>query len=495
MVSILLATVLSGRLLVENAGFEAANAANDGPKGYALSGGARWFQAGYDDEYTSTGVAFNSHQSPTASISQRVAVDPSQGKWLRFTFRALAEGDFKVPEDGLWMKLEFASGASSCDSAERLIYREIESDRKIYAVNGNNGRNGGEVWRTYELEELIPFDDVNSVQISVGMRGGTGKAVQGSYLFLDDFQLEQRSASWTGKGEPQAQNFTPSQVTTDGLTQLGGRWFYKAIPGESTRRVVVTEENSDRLFYQSHRLINPFRGNMTSWLRAGHLSSRGQKVTQDKFLPNSVTLTFEGDGFMKVSTHNIPNHPTAKFPDTYGTQGYNPNSIQEIIRTYKLALNPKPNPQATSYDDNQNALPGGAIGVAVNGVVFYNPFDAGRMDASNIMDRCCGHPSPDNRYHYHKYPICINTSFVDKGQEHSPVIGFAFDGFPIYGPYESAGVMAKDSATNKLNGFNAHFDEIRGWHYHVSPGKFPYLLGGFYGTVESSNLDGPPARR
>ena len=495
MFAVLLAMVSGGNLLAENPGFEVANSANDGPKGYVLSGGAKWFRAGYDDEYTSTGVAFNSKESAQAVVSQRVAVDPAQGKWLRFTFRALAEADFTVPESGLWMKMEFASGSSSRDSAERLIYREIESDRKIFASNGNYGKNGGEVWRTYELEELIPFDDVDSVQISVGMKEGTGRQVQGSYLFIDDFQLEQRTASWTGKQAPQAQEHPASLQTTENLTPLGGRWFYLSRPGESTRRVIVTEENSDRLFYQSHRLINPFRGNMTSWLKPGHLNTNGQKVTKEKLIPDSVTLTFEGDGYMKVTTHNIPNHPTAKFPDTYGTQGYNPNSIQEIVRTYKLALDPKPNIRATSYDDDQNALPMGAVGVAVNGVVFYNPFDAGRMDASNIMDRCCGHPSPDNRYHYHKYPICINTSFVDKGQEHSPVIGFAFDGFPIYGPYESAGIMAKDSTINKLNGFNAHFDETRGWHYHVSPGRFPHLLGGFFGIVESSNFDGPPGRR
>jgi hypothetical protein len=100
-------------------------------------------------------------------------------------------------------------------------------------------------------------------------------------------------------------------------------------------------------------------------------------------------------------------------------------------------------------------------------------------DASSIMDRCCGHPSPDNRYHYHKYPICVNTPFVDKGNAHSPVIGFALDGLPVYGPYEEADVMARDSKTNPLNAFNAHYDAVRGWHYHVTPGKFPYIIGGY----------------
>jgi hypothetical protein len=143
------------------------------------------------------------------------------------------------------------------------------------------------------------------------------------------------------------------------------------------------------------------------------------------------------------------------------------------------------------------ALPMGATGVAINGVAFYNPFDAGMQDATGIMDRCCGHPSPDNRYHYHKYPICVNTPFVDKGEAHSPLIGFAFDGLPIYGPYEMAGVMAKDSTDHPLNAFNAHYDDLRGWHYHVTPGKFPYVIGGYFAQPDLADFErmGPPVGR
>ena len=139
--------------------------------------------------------------------------------------------------------------------------------------------------------------------------------------------------------------------------------------------------------------------------------------------------------------------------------------------------------------DRNRALPMGPIGIAVNGIPFFNPFDAGMRDASNIMDYCCGHPNPDNLYHYHKYPICVNTPFVDKGDAPSEVIGFAFDGLPIYGPYQEAGIMAKDSTTHPLNAFNACYDPVRGWHYHVTPGKFPYIIGGYFGKVEASNID------
>ena len=68
------------------------------------------------------------------------------------------------------------------------------------------------------------------------------------------------------------------------------------------------------------------------------------------------------------------------------------------------------------------------------------------------LDRCCGHPSPGIEYHYHKYPVCVKSPWTDDGTAHSPLIGFAFDGFPIYGPYEAAGELAKDStATRSTN--------------------------------------------
>ena len=96
--------------------------------------------------------------------------------------------------------------------------------------------------------------------------------------------------------------------------------------------------------------------------------------------------------------------------------------------------------------ENKRALPMGPIGVAVNGVVFFNPFDhIAEADAVWRLDRCCGHPSPNSQYHYHKYPVCVNTPWADDGTGHSPLIGFAFDGFPVYGPYEAAGELAKDS--------------------------------------------------
>ena len=121
-------------------------------------------------------------------------------------------------------------------------------------------------------------------------------------------------------------------------------------------------------------------------------------------------------------------------------------------------------------------------------LIFFNPFDhIEEADAVWRLDRCCGHPSPNSQYHYHKYPVCVKSPWADDGEGHSPVIGFAFDGFPVYGPYESKGLLAKNSKENPLNDFNVHQDEKRGWHYHVTPGQYPHIIGGYWGVMEEKN--------
>jgi YHYH protein len=185
-----------------------------------------------------------------------------------------------------------------------------------------------------------------------------------------------------------------------------------------------------------------------------------------------------------MQSQGYPNHPTADFPNSG-----NPNSIRVQEFTFRLPLEPRLAPQITR-------LPMGPIGVALNGVVFFNPFEQGGMNAvegySEVwLDSCCGHPQQTGVYHYHKYPTCVKSPFPDDGTRHSPVIGFAFDGFPIHGPYESDGVMAKDvDGSAALDACNGHSDVDRGYHYHVTPGRFPYVIGGYRGVPEASNNRG-----
>ena len=480
--------------LVQNPGFESSDPGTQQPLNYELKGAAFWGLLGTPLDFATHGIIFPGTAAEGGSVSQTITgLDQSKGRWLSFRFRGLAEDGFVVTGDSLKMKIEFFSkkGTNYLDCASRPLFGEIELDRQNLTGNGDFHRGGAAVWRSYELEELLPFQEVDTVRIRVAYDHGAATQPGHSSFLLDDFSVVQRSRSLTGRMDPAERISAPSstQVDASKLVSLGGRWYYEPRSGETVNPaaspLIVTEDNSDRLFYKSDRLINPFANNMTAWLRAGYKDEAGNIVTQDRFVPDNVVLTFKGDGFLTVTSKNLPNHPTARFP------GLNPSYIQEMTRTYRLPLEPVINPQAvamTDHDENR-ALPMGPVGLAVNGVVFFNPFDAGMQDASNIMDYCCGHPNPDNQYHYHKYPICVNTPFVDKGDAPSQVIGFAFDGLPLYGPYQDAGVMAKDSTTNPLNAFNACYDAVRGWHYHVTPGKFPYLIGGYFAKVEASNID------
>jgi hypothetical protein len=468
--------------LVQNSGFESVSHTAHLPDDYELKGAAFWGRLGDGMDFASDGIIFPGAAENGGAVSQVVlGIDQSKGRWLTFRFRGRAENGFTIPDDSLEMKIEFYSkkGTDYLDCASSRIYGEILTDRKNLTVNGDFHRDGAAVWRSYELEELIPFPEVDAVRISVSYAKGAATSPHHAAFLLDDFSLVQRSGSMTGKVDPavaRAGLKASPLVDESKLVPLGGRWYYEPAPGETVHAastpLTVTEENADRLFYKSDRYINPFLNNMTAWLRAGYKDEDGNLITKDRFVPDNVILIFKGDGFLTVKAKNLPNHPTARFP------GFNPNYIQEENNTYRLPLEPVLDPQAVAVDDSDrdHALPMGPIGIAVNGVVFFNPFDAQMTDASNIMDSCCGHPSPDNQYHYHKYPICVNTPFVDKGD----------------GPYQSAGVMAKDSTTHPLNAFNACYDPVRGWHYHVTPGKFPYLIGGYFAKAEPANFKAHP---
>jgi hypothetical protein len=486
--------------LVQNPGFESVDPATRLPLQYELKGAAFWGLLGTAADFATHGVVFPGDAPAGGSVSQLIShLDQSNGRWISFRFRGLAQDGFSIPDNSLRMKIDFfaKNGASYLDSAAYPIYGEVERDRQNLAINGDDHRNGAAVWRSYELEELLPFKEVDTVRVSVVYNQARATTNHDAAFLIDDFSVVQRARSLTGRQDPADRIHTSAATDIDvnALLSLGGRWYYLPSSGDQKDApkypLVITDANADQLFYKSDRLVNPFLNNMTAWRRAGYKDEAGNIVTQDQFVPDNVVLTFKGDGKLTLTSKNLPNHPTARFP------GFNPSYIQEMTRTYRLPLEPviDPNAVAVNERDAKGALPMGPCGIAVNGVVFFNPFDAGMRDASNIMDYCCGHPNPDNQYHYHKYPICVNTPFVDKGDAPSQVIGFAFDGLPIYGPYQSSGVMAKDSTTNPLNAFNACYDDVRGWHYHVTPGKFPYIIGGYFAKVEQSDIaHGPPPR-
>lgn len=453
-------------------------------------------------ERVGRGIVFSS-ANPAGSVAWKVTGlnEKALGRWYRFRIRALAEEEFEVLKDDLFLRVDFAAagGARPLDQITKSIFEQVERDRVDLHDDGTNRNLGDATWRHYALTFRLPFPEIDTVLLTVGFaNGASGK--HRSEFWISEMELTPTPPPADYAAPPKAADAKPAAPSALGsLVPIGGRWYYDPRGGAREVPERFDHTNADRLLYLNERLEAPFAGNMTAWLRAGYQDLAGNLIDEDRYIADNVVVSFTSTHLV-LKSHNLPNHPTAVFPDRWRLLDGNPNYIQEQDFTWHLPLQPKENPQRVAMDatNSNRALPGGAIGVSVNGVILHNPFDEHvKMDAVWRTDRCCGHPSPLQSYHYHKYPVCLNTPWSDDGTEHSPLIGFMFDGFPIYGPYEAAGEMAQHSQTRPLNEFNVHFDEARGWHYHVTPGKYPHLIGGFWGEVEMLNRTrrGPPPGR
>ena len=144
----------------------------------------------------------------------------------------------------------------------------------------------------------------------------------------------------------------------------------------------------------------------------------------------NVDISIE-NGFVIVEGNGIPDHDMGNFPGECA----NPNNVIAMDDRWMLPIDPSPtnNPEV----DVLNQL--GPTGIWVNGLAFYNPYDGPGNDAPATIcfDVCNNHPSPDGRLHTHQFNPCIEPY----SGGHSALIGFAFDGYPVYGPYEVDGVL------------------------------------------------------
>lgn len=156
----------------------------------------------------------------------------------------------------------------------------------------------------------------------------------------------------------------------------------------------------------------------------------------------------------------------------------NPNTIATQSLTFKIPLNPK---VATTHA----ATPLGSIGVALNGVAFFNQYAGPNNQALTgeivSFDQYYGHPQQQGQYHYHVEPLYLTTVKSTK----SGLMGFLLDGFPVYGPQEENGSVVMGSSLDAYHGHtHATIDFPAGiYHYHFTSDA-PYLNGnGFYGTA------------
>ena len=186
----------------------------------------------------------------------------------------------------------------------------------------------------------------------------------------------------------------------------------------------------------------------------------------------SGTRSLSGNGLPK--SHNVGTFPVQQDDPAY-QYDRNPNRIAANPLSEDLPANPRRNAEATCI--------GGEVGVMTSGVRLFNAFDIGGRDAvaHEIQDACDGHPQRTGQYHYHSLSRCLE----DNASGHSKLMGWAYDGFGIYGPRGENGATM---TTATLDACHGHTHAItwngkrkRMYHYHATA-DFPYTVSCFRGT-------------
>ena len=180
----------------------------------------------------------------------------------------------------------------------------------------------------------------------------------------------------------------------------------------------------------------------------------------------------------EIDANNLPLHHTGYFPIRRDDPAYqydrNPNEIRAQRFAAVLPLEPRPAPQPS-------CVPMGIVGFTLNNVVLFNAVDARGQDAAahELLDSCGGHPARRGVYHYHDRSPCLSDEREASG--HSVLVGYAIDGFGIYGAHETAGdVEITNAELDECHGhvgpveWNGRVTEV--YHYHLND-EFPFSIG------------------
>ena len=205
---------------------------------------------------------------------------------------------------------------------------------------------------------------------------------------------------------------------------------------------------------QLHAQLGP---EITSWV----INPGGQ--TGYNNIPSNVQTIQYSATQVYVSCTCIPGY-------SIGPWTGNPNTPSNQNFVFKITRNPQQNTGTAT------TIGLGHIGVWTNGVSIFNVSDAQSYNNQGIwnrnayywegsgFDQCLGHPQQQGEYHHHVSPTCLYNE--TDSTHHSPIIGWAFDGYPVYGAYAYANadgtggikrmtssyVLTTQSGANRTNG-------------------------------------------
>jgi hypothetical protein len=240
------------------------------------------------------------------------------------------------------------------------------------------------------------------------------------------------------------------------------------------------------LALQASAQTNPI---ITTWLRnttnilGRHYVSGNSTAIQDATPANVQTVQYSSTN-VYISTSGIPAYVTGPFLDGNPSLASNQNAI------FKFPLTP------TQNTGNPIATTGGNIGVFINGVALFDYRDG--VSWNNAQQKLCGgpiqppcmgdglwnrdaivaerggfdcakgHPAMGN-YHHHQNPSAFKLDlnvistvcnlynadglYVIDSSKHAPLIGFAYDGFPIYGAYAYKNLDATGGITRMKSSY------------------------------------------
>ena len=202
----------------------------------------------------------------------------------------------------------------------------------------------------------------------------------------------------------------------------------------------------------------------------------------------SLKIANQGNS-RSVTANNLPTHGTGVFPVKRSDDAYQYDRNPNRIKTQKIRLKLPANPQIAK---KSSCVPMGMIGFSLTGAAIFNSLDARGDDAPahEIQDKCGGHPERTGQYHYHNHSPCMADKSGKSGK-HSDLVGYALDGFGIFGLHGKAGKQLHNSDLDACHGhtekvaWNGSKQNV--YHYHMTA-EYPYTLGCFRGKPVSTGL-------
>ena len=211
--------------------------------------------------------------------------------------------------------------------------------------------------------------------------------------------------------------------------------------------------------------------------------------------------TWVENGQRHFKGNGIPNHPTGVFPVQANTPAYSYyaaapaegyTSAAEIpIAPYDLDVTVPADPVYSETPTCINDLMTGVV--TQTGAVWHANLAYAGVWVDPIaalpVDQCWGHPY-NTMYHYHGFSW---KCFPNQGEahEHSPLFGYAMDGFGVYGPRGDKGDLLTNEDLDECHG---HFGRIKWngrwknmYHYHVN-NEYPYGPGCYRGAIGKTGM-------